>query len=131
MASWAASSASSALPPPAPSRAAERAGRGPRRAPTPGPPGRRPGGPRPELVPRALVRLLGNGRRGGGGRSNEPGREESATGLQHDLAAGREVAQELLRQRGGGLIAFGEEIPLVVPEQARDVEITRPDPRPA
>src|SRR3989442_1503233 len=78
--------------------------------------GNRRDGHRPELVPRALVRLLGNGRRGGGGRSNEPGREESATGLQHDLAAGREVAQELLRQRGGELVAFGEEIQLVVPE---------------
>src|SRR5204863_319196 len=54
-----------------------------------------------------------------------------ATGLQHDFAAGREVAQELLRQRGGEMVAFGEEIQLVVPEQARDVEITRPDARPA
>ena len=29
------------------------------------------------------------------------------------------------------MVAFGEEIQLVVPEQARDVEITRPDARPA
>ena len=66
-----------------------------------------------------------------GGGSDELGRQrEPAARHQNDLAALRHVVQELRRECGGQPIVLGDEVELVIAEQARDVEVARSDPRP-